>query len=99
MGLIRLARQVVFGRDVAVKSVRPEVADELTSVELLREAWLIIGMFTLMADGRAFPIPVAYTIGFFVAIFDPGLRFFMMSFGHMVAVITALVILVAAVCR
>jgi len=40
MGIVHLAQQVRMGREVAVKSVRPEKRSERATVELLQEAWV-----------------------------------------------------------
>ena len=40
MGRIQLAVQVPLGRQVAVKSIRPEKLSDATTRELLREAWM-----------------------------------------------------------
>ena len=44
MGIIRRAVQVPLGRDVAVKSVRPERIAPETTLALLREAWVTGGL-------------------------------------------------------
>ncbi len=40
MGIVHVAQQVRMGREVAVKSVRPEHRSERATVELLQEAWI-----------------------------------------------------------
>lgn len=40
MGIVRLAKQVTLGREVAVKTVRAEVLSEANTTRLLREAWI-----------------------------------------------------------
>jgi serine/threonine protein kinase len=40
MGVVRLGTQLALGRDVAVKSLKPEARDARATLKLLREAWI-----------------------------------------------------------
>jgi len=40
MGIVKLAEQVALGRDVAVKTLKPEHASDAATLSLLREAWV-----------------------------------------------------------
>ena len=40
MGIVRAGRQLALGRDVAVKTVKPEARTESATLKLLREAWV-----------------------------------------------------------
>jgi tRNA A-37 threonylcarbamoyl transferase component Bud32 len=58
MGIVHLARQTVVGRQVAVKSIRPEVASRKARRRLLEEAWVtgalehpnIVPVYTITID-------------------------------------------------
>jgi serine/threonine-protein kinase len=40
MGIVRLGTQRALGRDVAVKSIKPEAKSDTATLKLLREAWI-----------------------------------------------------------
>jgi len=40
MGVVRLGTQLALGRDVAVKSLKPDARDARATLKLLREAWI-----------------------------------------------------------
>lgn len=67
MGIVHLAEQIAVGRDVAVKTVRPDADfDAMTRRSLLQEAWMtgvlehpnIVPIYTLGADEKGSPIIV-----------------------------------------
>ncbi len=63
MGIVHLARQTVVGRQVAVKSIRPEVASRKARRRLLEEAWVtgtlehpnIVPVYTITIDESGEP--------------------------------------------
>lgn len=66
MGVVRLATQRSLGREVAIKTLRPEGRSELSTVRLLREAWVtgalehpnIVPVHELVFDTQRAPIIV-----------------------------------------
>ncbi|MDP2310282.1 MAG: serine/threonine-protein kinase [Pseudomonadota bacterium] len=63
MGVVRLARQVLLGREVAVKSVHPDAPHQRASRSLLQEAWAaaalehpnVVPVYLLAADEQGQP--------------------------------------------
>ncbi|MDP2312981.1 MAG: serine/threonine-protein kinase [Pseudomonadota bacterium] len=63
MGVVRLARQVLLGRDVAVKSAHPDAPTPRASRSLLQEAWAaatlehpnVVPVYLLVADEQGQP--------------------------------------------
>lgn len=66
MGVVRLATQQSLGREVAIKTLRPEGRGELATLRLLREAWVtgslehpnIVPVHELVFDAQRAPIIV-----------------------------------------
>jgi serine/threonine-protein kinase len=66
MGLVQSAEQVALGREVAVKTVKPEVKTALAELELLREAWVtgvvehpnVVPLYELFLDPEKGPLLV-----------------------------------------
>jgi hypothetical protein len=63
MGVVRLARQVLLGREVAVKSAHPDAPSRRASRSLLQEAWAaatlehpnVVPVYLLVADDQGQP--------------------------------------------
>ena len=71
MGLVSLAHQIALDRDVAVKSVRPNIRTHTATAELLQEAWVtgalehpnVVPVYDLGIDADGSPVIVFKRIG------------------------------------
>lgn len=66
MGIVQLANQISVGRKVAVKTLRPEVRSDATTLRLLREAWVtgalehpnVVPVYDVGLDDQGSPVIV-----------------------------------------